>query len=180
MSFTRMAALAGLSTALIATGASSETFRDHFMTNWDLDSSGAVTLAEVKERRESVFVAFDANDDGYLDAEERAAMDEMRDAEHASMAEQGIQRPRGNRENRLGPKAGMGSGHGMGQRHGMGQGRGMGHGFRKNAEAGMHGGRMIDTDNDGKFSREEFVGMSERWMAHLDNNGDGEISGSDF
>ena len=49
-----------------------------------------------------------------------------------------------------------------------------------NAEAGMYSGRMIDTDGDGKFSHDEFVGMSERWLARLDANGDGQISEQDF
>ena len=78
MTITRMALLAGLSTAVIATAVSAETFREHFMNNWDLDSNGAVTLQEVQERRENVFAAFDANDDGYLDLEEQKAMDEMK------------------------------------------------------------------------------------------------------
>jgi len=49
-----------------------------------------------------------------------------------------------------------------------------------NAEAGMHDGRMIDADGDGKLSHDEFVGMSERWLARLDANGDGQISEQDF
>jgi hypothetical protein len=179
MSLTRMALLAGLSTTLIATGVSAQTFREHFMTNWDLNSDGAVTLEEARERRGDVFTAFDANEDGYIDAEEREAMNEMRDNEHASMAEDGIERPRG-----MGQGKGMGQGMGQGQGMGPGKGRGMGHGmgggFRRNAEGGMHDGRMIDADGDGKFSRAEFVGMSERWFARLDMNGDGKINDADF
>jgi len=163
MSLTRMALLAGLSTALIATSASAQTFREHFMTNWDLDSDGIVTLEEVKERRADVFAAFDGNEDGFIDQEERAAMNEMRDNEHAEMAEEGIERPRG-----------------MGQGQGLGRGMGMGGGFRSNAEGGMHDGRMIDADGDGRFSREEFIGMSEWWFARLDSDGDGQISQNDF
>lgn len=189
MSLTRMAVLAGMTAAMMSTAAYAETFREHFMTNWDLDSDGAVTLEEVRERRDSVFAAFDTNEDGFIDAEERKAMDEMRDIEHASMAEEGIERPRGMGQgkgqgmgqghgNGHGMGQGMGRGHGMGQ--GMGKGRGMGGNFQMNAEAGMHEGRMIDTNGDGKFSHDEFVGMSEQWMARLDVNGDGRISDQDF
>lgn len=175
MSHFRIAALAGLSATLLATAASAQTFREHFMTNWDLNSDGAVTLDEVKERRSDVFAAFDADEDGYIDADERAAMNEMRDNEHAAMAEEGIERPRG---------MGQGNGQGMGQGKGMGmepgKGHGMGGGFRVNAEGRMHDGRMIDANGDGKFSREEFVGMSERWFARLDADGNGRISETDF
>ncbi len=192
MSLTRMAVLAAMTATLMSTTAQAETFGEHFMSNWDLDSNGAVTLAEVTERRDSVFAAFDANEDGYLDAEEQATMSEMRDAEHASMEEEGIERPRG-----MGQRQGMqgqgmqghgmrgqGNGHGMGA--GQGQGmlamgkRGMGGQFRMNAEAGMHQGRMIDADGDGRLSHDEFVGMSERWLARLDTNRDGQISETDF
>jgi len=186
MSLTRMAVLAAMTATLMSTAAHAENFSEHFMANWDLDSNGTVTLEEVRERRDSVFAAFDANEDGYIDADERGSMSEMRDAEHASMAEQGIERPRGmghGQGNGMGPgKVHRMQGHGMGQ--GM-QGRGMGGQrnagqFRMNAEAGMHDGRMIDADGDGKLSHDEFVGMSERWLARLDANGDGQISEQDF
>lgn len=163
MSLVRLAAFAGLSATLLATAASAQTFREHFMTNWDLNSDGSVTLDEVKERRSDVFAAFDANEDGYIDAEEREAMNEMRDNEHAAMAEEGIERPRG-----------------MGQGNGQGMGPGKGGGFRMNAEGGMHNGRIIDADGDGRFSRAEFIGMSEQWFARLDANGDSRISEADF
>ncbi|MGH1416465.1 MAG: EF-hand domain-containing protein [Pelagimonas sp.] len=51
----------------------------HFIENWDLDEDGQVTVAEAAERRGDVFTTFDANDDGYLDAEEYVAFDEARE-----------------------------------------------------------------------------------------------------
>jgi hypothetical protein len=173
MSKLQITTIAAMTVGLLATTAYAETFRDHFMANWDLDGNGAVTLQEVEERRESVFAAFDADDDGFLDASERGTMAEMRDSEHAAMAEDGIERPRG-----MGH--GKGQGRGQGKQRGMGQGKGMGGNFRVNAEAGMHSGHMIDTDGDGKFSNSEFVGMSAQWLARLDANSDGEITQKDF
>ena len=50
----------------------------HFVENWDLDKDGRVTADEARERRSDVFASFDANDDGYLDAEEYVLFDEAR------------------------------------------------------------------------------------------------------
>ncbi len=50
----------------------------HFVENWDLNEDGQVTLAEAAERRGDVFVTFDANEDGFLDAEEYVLFDEAR------------------------------------------------------------------------------------------------------
>lgn len=50
----------------------------HFIENWDLDGDGVVTLAELEERRGLVFLTFDANEDGLLNAEEYAMFDEAR------------------------------------------------------------------------------------------------------
>ena len=50
----------------------------HFVENWDLDEDGQVTLAEVTERRGDVFLTFDADENGVLDAEEYALFDEAR------------------------------------------------------------------------------------------------------
>ncbi|KZM50423.1 EF-hand domain-containing protein [Labrenzia sp. OB1] len=50
----------------------------HFIENWDLNSDGEVTAEEARERRSDVFASFDANEDGYLDAEEYELFDEAR------------------------------------------------------------------------------------------------------
>lgn len=144
-------------------------FRNHFMEEWDLNADGKITLEEITERRGNVFLSFDANEDGVLDTDEQALMAEMRDSQHGEMGAQG---------------KGMGHGQGMGQGKGhgqgmMGQGKGMGR-MQMAAEAGMHQGRMFDTDNDGKWSRDEFVGFSSAWLARMDADGDSVITTADF
>lgn len=57
----------------------------HFIENWDQDSDGAVTLAELAEKRENVFASFDSNEDGMLDAEEYALFDEARANDQAQI-----------------------------------------------------------------------------------------------
>lgn len=61
----------------------------HFVENWDLNEDGQVTVAEAAERRGDVFVTFDANDDGFLDAEEYVAFDEARESDMREHAQQG-------------------------------------------------------------------------------------------
>ena len=58
----------------------------HFVESWDLDGDGAVTLAEVTERRGDVFYTFDADENGVLDATEYATFDEARAADMADNA----------------------------------------------------------------------------------------------
>lgn len=53
----------------------------HFIENWDLNEDGQVTLAEATERRDDVFVTFDADDDGRIDAGEYKMFDEARAAD---------------------------------------------------------------------------------------------------
>ncbi len=173
----------------LVAAADDDAFTTHFMTEWDLDADGKITLEEVTERRGSVFLSFDANEDGTLDGEEQALMAEMRDTQHAEMGGQGM----GNGQGMMGQGHGQGKGHGagMGQGKGMGQGQGMGQGkgmmgqggmgrAQMAAEAGMHQGQMFDTDNDGKWSRDEFVGFSETWLARMDTDGDSVITKADF
>lgn len=52
----------------------------HFLEQWDGNNDGVVTLAEIKQGREHRFYAFDANADGYLDRDEYARFDKVRDA----------------------------------------------------------------------------------------------------
>lgn len=50
----------------------------HFIENWDVDGSGSVDLDDIKARRGDVFVTFDADENGALDAEEYVMFDEAR------------------------------------------------------------------------------------------------------
>lgn len=50
----------------------------HFIENWDLDGDGAVSLEDITTRRGDVFLSFDANENGALDAEEYTYFDEAR------------------------------------------------------------------------------------------------------
>jgi hypothetical protein len=69
------------STALAQTG----TPGAHFLQNWDLDSNGVVAAAELAEKRNDLFVAFDADEDGSLSADEYAAFDAARIADQAQL-----------------------------------------------------------------------------------------------
>ena len=51
---------------------------NQFMDNWDLNADGTATVEELREMRASVFLSFDSNEDGTLDAEEYVMFDEAR------------------------------------------------------------------------------------------------------
>ena len=53
----------------------------HFIENWDGDGDGQVTKAEAAAKRADIFVMFDQNEDGVLDATEYALFDETRQAD---------------------------------------------------------------------------------------------------
>lgn len=54
---------------------------EHFITNWDLNEDGSVTLTEAIERREMVFDMFDNDQNGTLDTVEYGYFDETRAAD---------------------------------------------------------------------------------------------------
>lgn len=155
--FTLTAAALFLGTAATAeeTGPGS-----HFVTNWDLDSNGSVSLEEATERRGDIFTTFDANEDGNLDATEYAAFDAARAADQEAM-----------REEMQGEGMGQGQGKGKGKGHGMGHGNG--------EEQGMMQA-FNDANGDGLVSREEFLAKVPNWFAMMDRDGDGAISTADF
>lgn len=51
---------------------------ENFMTSWDVNEDGKITLDELNERRAELFSAFDENEDGRLSAEEFGVYDQTR------------------------------------------------------------------------------------------------------
>lgn len=93
-----------LSLTLASTALAQDQFPgSHFVTNWDADSNGAVSLQEATTRRDDIFTTFDADEDGKLSADEYDMFDQARANDRAQL------------------KAGKGNGHGkgMGEEQGM-------------------------------------------------------------
>lgn len=135
--------VAAVSTAEAAPGA-------HFMLNWDLDDDGAITMAELEERRDIVFNMFDNDQDGTLDAKEYGYFDETREADAANnAAEEG------------------------------GEGHGQGNGGMDRVLNGLTQAHN-DTNGDGIVTIEEFIGQTAAWFVAIDRNASGEITADDF
>lgn len=82
---TLVATLAAL-TALPAL-AENQTAGSHFVTNWDTDKNGSVSLEEATTRRGDIFTTFDADEDGLLSEAEYALFDEARAHDQGEMRE---------------------------------------------------------------------------------------------
>ena len=50
----------------------------NFISSWDENEDGKVTFAEVIEKRSNIFLSFDSDENGILDAEEYSYFDEAR------------------------------------------------------------------------------------------------------
>ena len=114
----------------------------HFLENWDLDANGEATLSELQTKRGDVFLTFDSNEDGFIDADEYVYFDEAR-------------------ANDMKANAG-------------------GHGGRADRASQGMTLQNNDTDQDGKVSRDEFLGGAVAWMGMLDRNTDGVVTTADF
>ncbi|AOG09767.1 MULTISPECIES: calcium-binding protein [Rhizobium/Agrobacterium group] len=117
----------------------------HFLENWDLNGNGEATLSELQSKRGDVFLTFDSNEDGFIDADEYVYFDEAR-------------------ANDMKANAG---GHG-------------GHGGRADRASQGMTLQNNDADQDGKVSRDEFLGGVVAWMGMLDRNTDGVVTTADF
>lgn len=158
-----------------------------FMHNWDVNEDGHVSLAEALDKREAIFAAFDANENGTLDAEEYAILDEARDHEPQGGHGQGRHGTQGQgKGNGQGMGRGMGQGGGQGAGRGQGQGQGQGQGRGATMQpmgigAGLAMDRdQVDLNDDGIVTHEEFVSSVKSWFAEKDQDGDGLLSPADF
>jgi hypothetical protein len=127
----------------------------HFLDQWDADSDGSVTAAEVAAKRSEVFAMFDQDEDQTLTAAEWALVDD-----HMSM------------------EMGQGKdGHGKGMGHGMGKGGMAGPG------QAVHEGMtpaFNDADGDGIVTLAEFDAASVKLFPLMDADGDGAVTAADF
>jgi hypothetical protein len=78
---TKLTTLAVLAFLVPFAVSAQETPGSHFIENWDLDADGSVSLEEITERRGDVFVMFDQDENGRLDATEYVLFDETRAAD---------------------------------------------------------------------------------------------------
>lgn len=151
----------------------------NFMTQWDLDGDGQVTLAEARERRDAIFSMFDSDsdsDDQFSD-EELTGIDAHKLMELEAGMGPGHQRP----EAGVTPPPGRGAGNGNGAGKGAGMGAGRAadpaQGFFQPAAEGIG---IFDADRDGRVSRAEFVAGTEQWLGLRDRDGNGVLSPADF
>ncbi|ATG49026.1 calcium-binding protein [Celeribacter ethanolicus] len=142
-----------------------------FMTNWDLNEDGQVTLAEVRERRGDLFYMFDEDEDGKLNDAEYATFDETRAMDREMHLEE------------YGTTMGPGQGQGLGQ---GGQAQGQGPRGPRAFAAGIDSvqasmtRKANDLNRDGVVTRAEFVGNGDQWFARMDRNRDGVVTLGDF
>ena len=76
----RIALTAALLLAAASAVSADEMLDNQFFSRWDLNGDGAVTVDEARQHRITVFDMFDQDGDNYLDAEEYAIFDDVRDA----------------------------------------------------------------------------------------------------
>lgn len=129
----------------------------------DGNGDNTITRSEVEEFQMEIFEWMDRNSDGYLDEADQSPMSRrMAELREREQAERGLD---GEEEPRRRPRRG---GHGRGGPDGM-----MGMGPMGGPLAPPRG---VDTDEDGRISREEFLTMENRLFDRLDSNEDGAIT----
>jgi hypothetical protein len=139
-----LAALLLLGTAALA---QTQTPGGHFVTNWDTDGDGIVSLQEATTRRDDIFTTFDADEDGKLSAPEYDQFDAARANDQAQMQK--------------------GKGHGKGHGKGMGEEDGMQRAFNDTDGDGLVARAefmarvpdwfaMMDSNGDGGVTTDDF------------------------
>ncbi|RYH08767.1 EF-hand domain-containing protein [Tropicimonas sp. IMCC6043] len=80
LSAVALAAVAAVSTGALVAQTAEAPFEPgvNFLTNWDADEDGRITLEELQSRRDDLFAGFDENEDGVLNADEFAVLDQTR------------------------------------------------------------------------------------------------------
>lgn len=136
----------------------------NFMTGWDINEDGSVTLDEANERRESIFAMFDADNNGAIAGDEYTMIEE-----HLAMEA----------ENGHGPAA-QSSGQGKGKGKHQGQTMGGASPFGGQEGNTINGMKTLDQNGDGAVSEAEFLGGTEAWFQRRDRNSDGAITLADF
>lgn len=142
-----------------------------FVTIWDQDGDGTVTLDEALIRRGNIFAAFDADENGVFSATEWADLDALRALEQQMMQDQ--------RE-----AAGMGKEKGKAKgkekdhdKKGKGKHDPLGLGWDRPAAQERAG---LDRNGDGQIDQNEFLDGTPRWFKRMDRNDDGVITAADF
>lgn len=123
-----------------------------FVTEWDTNEDGRVTIEDLTERRGVLFEMFDLNGDRGIDAEEQANMAQ-------TIAGQ------------------METNHGGG---GRGQGGGHGRGGPGQLIHAAMTAEFADSDRDGTISADEWDAATPRLWTQMDRNGDGQLDREDF
>lgn len=140
-----------------------------FLVTWDGDGDGKVTLAEVVDRRASLWALFDANGDGIWQAEDLKLIDEHLAAEAEAKAEM-------MKANDQVP----GFVHGMGAgENGGTPGAGANAGATVNISS-LSNLDLYDADKNGTLTEAEWNAGAPIWFKIRDRNGDGVLDMADF
>jgi hypothetical protein len=160
-------ALAAVFVASMASGQSIVAGVD-FLATWDADSDGKVTLAEVAERRASLWALFDENGDGIWQAGDLKLIDEHIAAEAEAKAE--IMKAN---DQVPGFVHGMGAG-ANGGTPGAGAGAGT---VNISSLSNLD---LYDTDKNGILTEAEWNAGAPIWFKIRDRNADGVLDMADF